>query len=610
MPVNNRIDNRVSHRGLLNPTPYMARIVGFVDPNFQGGVEVSLLHEVGNQIADDTQTFVVQYASPFYGATAYEAMGKNNTHDDSQQSYGFWGMPPDVGVTGIVIFVNGDPSYGFWIACVQDKFVNHMIPAIGATKNYETDSDYDQADHPLPVAEHNRKAHDQTKSLEIDKVLRGVHPIANRFKEQGLIRDEFRGPTTSTVRRDLPNMVFGISSPGPLDRTGKQSYIGSRQDHVLAPISRQGGTQFVMDDGDDRYFRETSATDGPPVYIKGGGDVNLPYNEYFRIRTRTGHQVLLHNTEDLIYIGNAKGTAWVELTSDGKIDIFSNDSISIRTKQDFNFYADRDFNIEAGRNFNVKVAKEMHTHVGQDSISIVGKNRHTRVVGDDILVVDNNQNIHIKGSVAVTHEKTLHHRVVGSVDVVFDNTYTHTVTDNVNLKFGANFFQTVGNNADYLTSGGLKDTVSGKIEVNAGGQILTTSGGSNETSAGGSIIKSAPFINMNGMQAATAASATSATNAAQIDPLVPPQALKIHTLPDIIARSAKDTPVDLKTILRRVPSPESYPHHENLNPALFKPDKTDRDSAGRYASDAGDSVDLRTPPIDWKKYKKPTDNPF
>ena len=74
------------------------------------------------------------------------------------------------------------------------------------------------------------------------------------------------------------------------------------------------------------------------------------------MRTRTGHQILLHNTEDLIYIGNSRGTAWIELTSDGKIDIFAEDSISMHTKNDFNLTADRNFTIEAGANLSLKAS--------------------------------------------------------------------------------------------------------------------------------------------------------------------------------------------------------------------------------------------------------------
>jgi hypothetical protein len=82
----------------------------------------------------------------------------------------------------------------------------------------------------------------------------------------------------------------------------------------------------------------------------------------------------LHNSEDLIYIGNSKGTAWIELTSDGKIDVFANDSINFRTKGDFNFYADRDINFEAKRNVNIKAATEMQLETGTNYNLFVGTN--------------------------------------------------------------------------------------------------------------------------------------------------------------------------------------------------------------------------------------------
>ena len=50
-------------------------------------------------------------------------------------------------------------------------------------------------------------------------------------------------------------------------------------------------------------------------------------------------QILLHNSEDLIYIGNGRGTAWVELTSNGKIDVYAKDSINFRTETDLNIKA-------------------------------------------------------------------------------------------------------------------------------------------------------------------------------------------------------------------------------------------------------------------------------
>jgi uncharacterized protein (DUF2345 family) len=125
-----------------------------------------------------------------------------------------------------------------------------------------------------------------------------------------------------------------------------------------------------MDDGDPTLLRKTPASEGPPSYanVDNGeeGDPTLPHNELIRLRTRTGHQILLHNTEDLIYIANARGTAWIELTSNGKIDIYAADSVSIHTKNDLNITADRDINMSAGRKVNILSGDKMHLDSGAD----------------------------------------------------------------------------------------------------------------------------------------------------------------------------------------------------------------------------------------------------
>jgi hypothetical protein len=492
--IEKREDQRENSKGSLTGAPYLAKIIGHADLLFQGGLEVVLIRDSGNQVGNESQTYFVKYASPFYGCTPFEFTGQNVTADDSQMSYGFWGVPPDTGVTGIVLFIDGKPDQGYWVANVQDKFQNHMIPAIGGTTVYKTDEDYKQAEHPLPVVEHNRKANEGDKNLEIDKIPRAVHPIARRFKAQGLTRDEVRGTTASTSRRDVPNMVFGMSSPGPLDRNGKKKFLGNRESPtpVPVPVQRLGGTHFVMDDGDDRYYREKKPTDGAPTYVKNPeGLKDIPYNEHFRIRTRTGHQLLFHNSEDLIYIGNSRGTAWIEFTSDGKIDIYAEDSINIRTKQDFNFVADRDFNIEVGRNFNLKVNGEMQVETGTDYNVIVGTN--------------------------------------GKI--------------------------TVGGTMDLNVTGSYKETA---VEIHMNGPVATKA-----------------------------------------------LRLKTHSLPDLPAPNEDD--VDKKVIVRRMPTAEPYPFHENLDATKVKPNLTDRDVDGRYE---GESSSMRTPPGDWRKYKKPSDTPF
>jgi putative chitinase len=319
-----------------------------------GSLEVALIKGVVNNINNQSETYIVRYLSPFYGVTSLRFEGTNSgDFNDVQKSYGMWMVPPDVGTRIMVIFIDGDPNQGYWFGCVQDMYQNHMVPGIAASKQTVLTKEQQRkyGTDVLPVAEFNKK----TQGLENpnpNKIGKPVHPFADRLLAQGLLLDSTRGVTSSGARREVPSQVFGISTPGPLDTSpgAKRGQVGYAEKRS-APVSRLGGSTFVMDDGD----------------VNG-------QNELVRIRTRTGHQILLHNSQDLIYIANSKGTAWIELTSNGKIDIYARDSVSIHTEQDFNFRADRDINLEAGRNINIRTLGNMETNVAGHYFLIVDDN--------------------------------------------------------------------------------------------------------------------------------------------------------------------------------------------------------------------------------------------
>ena len=342
---------------------YLAEVVGHLDTTYMGILDVRLHRAVGN--ANTTgQTYPAKYMTPFYGVTPQSTTSENDDYENTQKSYGMWMVPPDVGSTVVVVFVQGDPKYGYWIGCVPDEGMNFMLPGIAATQQVVEDTKTTDAER-VPVGEYNKKVNSGNQP-DPTKIKKAQHPLAELLNTQGLLKDDTRGITTSSARREVPSMVFGISTPGPLDKVVPQGMVGPEDDPIVIPVNRLGGSTFVMDDGDDKFLRKSLASSGPPEYARlendeQDGDVTVPHNELVRIRTRTGHQILLHNSEDLIYIGNARGTTWIELTSNGKIDIFAEDSISIHTKTDLNFSADRDVNIEAGRNINLKSAEKFHS---------------------------------------------------------------------------------------------------------------------------------------------------------------------------------------------------------------------------------------------------------
>lgn len=526
MAQHRRTSVSVTNKTNIGSGPYLAKIISHLDPSFNGALEVTLLREQSNIIGDDTQTYIVKCATPFFGYTPYEFMGQNDSSkstiegfNDTQKSYGMWMIPPDIGVTVLVVFINGDPAQGYWIGCIPSKFTNHMVPAIGGTKFVDLDADDKKkynTQQPLPVAEINRRRNAKNdQQLDVDKIKKPLHPIAEKFLEQGLLEDDARGTTTTSARRETPSMVFGISTPGPLDKRqgAKKAKIGINEKQTVGtvPVSRLGGTQFVMDDGDDRYVREKPASEGPVKYmdVLAGekGDPTIPYNEYFRVRTRTGHQILMHNSEDLIYIGNSRGTTWIELTSNGKIDIYAKDSVSIHTENDLNIKADRDINMEAGRNINLK---------------------------------------------AETGRMRLE------------------VAKNYELLVGESGLITVGKEYEHVVGGNTKITTTGNLDIRSDGNQNLQAGGNANLKVGGRYKETATRIDMNGPIAAPATAAK------------PIEAIPVHENPVTKIEKgwnpAKYQDGTVKSILKRIPMHEPWLLHENQAPDQLTPDKTDREA--------------------------------
>jgi hypothetical protein len=397
------------------------------------------------------------------------------------------------------------------MGCVSDVFQNHMVPGIAASKQVAVTEEQRRkygTDY-LPVAEF----HKSSKKLEnpnVERFAKPVHPFADRLVQQGLLLDTTRGVTSSSARREAPSGVFGISTPGPLDdspgaKRGKLGYEGNAQ----APVSRLGGSSFVMDDGD----------------VNG-------QNELVRIRTRTGHQILMHNSQDLIYIANSKGTAWIEMTSNGKIDIYAADSVSIHSEQDFNFRADRDINIEAGRNIHVRA----------------GKNMETNIAGYNYLTVDGDQKIGVRGS----HDET----IGGLTKVSIANTFNLSVADDIKQSAGATI--------NLASEGNINLGTAAQLNLGANGNVLV----------------SGALIHLNG----PAASAPATAENAEIPPDLP-----LFSLPDKqVSYGWSDGKFyntgTIKTIMQRVPTHEPWPQHENVNPTKFSSASTDVTLADRSAA--------------------------
>ena len=503
----------------------IGRVVSHLDPGYMGTLKVTLINfdSSGNEAEDKGETIDVEYAPVFYGTTPPEHLGLNDTYEDTQQSYGFWAVPPDVGTRVLVGFVDGDINKGYWFACIQDRYMNFMVPgAQPVTEFYKGQVPEGVTSRKLPTAEYNKRI-DGGEQKDPTKNKKPLNlKFIEKLKESGLADDDIRGITSTSARRELPSNVYGISSPGPLDKKGPKAPRGVKDEKAEVYKSRLGGQSIVIDDGDDKRLRKGPAKDTPYQYFdqeaSSGGDKAIPHNEMVRFRTRTGHQILLHNSEDLIYISNGRGTTWIELTSNGKIDIYAQDSISVHSENDINFVADRDINVEAGRHMNFtaadsifqKVGKNIEQRIGQDLRVSAAKDIQMYAVKDNFITAGEKNHFNSYLETYITSLKDMH---------IFTKEES-----NLHIVCGADF--------------NLK--VVKKTKITSQESHINSSKGHYET---------AKPIHMNGPTAETAEKAEQA---------------EIVTEAALAAKFPK-----------RVPQHEPWPEHENWDPNLVLPEKTE-----------------------------------
>jgi GH24 family phage-related lysozyme (muramidase) len=331
-------DRTSSSSGRIDPGPYIGIVKNNVDPAFRGRLQVFIPDLGGNEL-EPTHWRSVSYASPFFGSTHQIKQQSTVNYKTTSNTYGMWFVPPDIDNWVLVTFVSGHPDKGFWFACVPSTTSHHMVPAIGSHSKIEKGTNLGVNASQYPVAEFNE--HEPSISWDdFRNIQKPVHEDQlNILVKQGLEADTVRGTITSSSQRESPSNVFGISTPGrPLVSVNNAT---TSVDKTVP--ARKGGHSFVMDDGD---LNNT--------------------NQLVRLRTAGGHQILMHDTEQTMYIANGDGKVWMEFAKDGRVYLYSAAEVNIRSNT-INFHADRNINMYAGSTINMRSAS---TNIHANAVDI------------------------------------------------------------------------------------------------------------------------------------------------------------------------------------------------------------------------------------------------
>ena len=405
-----------------NTGPYIGIVKGNKDPAFMGRLNILIPALAKTYDVTEDNLITCDYLSPFYGAKSVSHNKPGSmTYDGTQHSYGFWGVPPDLDTKVLVIFAEGKMNQGFWIGCIQDPFTNHMVPGIASSTNtFNEDTNIPgtplikgQAVHRttktvenvlasedlstnkdsrwitkkepadkegitagkdkmtlygtlnVPAGEINRASPGFIPSHGDQTLPKAIHPFADILVKQGLSADDVRGNTSSSARRETPSQVFGISTPGKKNRAYGRKPVGTQESGATEVVDRLPGHTFTMDDGD----------------VQGE-------NQLIRLRTASGHQFLMHDTDGVVYIANGSGNAWIEMNKEGRIDVYSGvGGINLRTEGDFNLHSDSNINMHAKNSIRMSATEsiisstKVKMDLGSDAILAASQNGAIRSFG-------------------------------------------------------------------------------------------------------------------------------------------------------------------------------------------------------------------------------------
>ena len=373
----------------LDPGPFIGKIKNNLDPSRSGRLQVYIPDLASGDETNEDNWRTVQYASPFFGTTAQPDTNTQNAFSKVQHSYGMWFVPPDIGNLVICTFIGGDPNRGYWFACVPGQLGHHMIPGIAGSYKVDDSTIQDQKVNanytrgkPTVVSEINENA-ESIDWADFVNLKKPVHE--EQFKvylEQGLEEDYVRGIVSSTSQRESPSCVFGISTPGrPVkDPAADPNYAnkvksGNLTEADYAVSARKGGHVFLMDDGN---FQNK--------------------DKLMRLRTAGGHQILMNDSEHILYIGNDTGSVWIELTGPGHLNIYAGNSVNIRAEGDLNFHADKNIKFNAGQ--NIQMSASNNFNLQSSTITLNSKDDLT-VFGGTKLNLGSDSSVNINASSVV-----------------------------------------------------------------------------------------------------------------------------------------------------------------------------------------------------------------
>ena len=343
---------------------------------------------------------------------------------DGETGYGFTGVPK-VGTDVVVAILDENPGMRVVIACLHHQSGGTAMPH----GRFQSSGDF--PDGPL--------------------ALDGSHiqPMYDNYTQM------FSGPYASG-RQSFEWMSRGVDYSFGGFRGEAKNPRQSEDDSENVTITEPDGrtTQYTQGYGTDRVGDQTAVVNNtnrkydPQVYAwtsPGFHSISMDdrvENCRMRFRTTTGHQIVLDDTNERIYISTFKGKNWFEMDAAGNVDLHSDTRINIHAAKDINLTSEQTIRMSSNDiHFRAKNEIRMFSFADTHVVS----NAHVRI-----------------GSVTDTFIET-----GGKFTVLAEGDARITSSANVHVLAATSAFMTGGSTVQLMSSGNI---------IGTGAQVLWNSG--------------------------------------------------------------------------------------------------------------------------------------
>lgn len=344
---------------------------------------------------------------------------------EGETPYGMFGVPK-VGTEVVVAMINGDPGYRVVLGCLQH------LGSTGAAPHGRYQSTGGYPDGPL--------------SMDGSQ----IQPLYSNLTAM------FSGPYGAGPRSSFEWMSRGSDYTFSAHRGQAKNARQSADDNASTNITESDGRTInyttgyaadrigdqpsLVNDSDRTYDPQTYAWVSPGFHSYSMDD--RPENCRVRIRTTSGHQIILDDTNERIYLASSKGKNWVEMDSCGNIDVHSDTRVSIHAAQDINMTSDGAIRLSA-KDVHIRAQNELRMYANADA--------H----------IYTNANLRVKSTLSSFIETGASFELLATADAKL------TSMANIHVLAATSAFMTGAASVEIMSSGNILETAA-MIHMNSG----------------------------------------------------------------------------------------------------------------------------------------------